>query len=155
VLTLVLHARDETQARHAQRALALSNEDVELVAFEKDKIKGAVRTDFILSVEIVVITLGSVATASFAQQMAVRVGISLAMTVGVFGLVGGMVKLDDAGLYLIHTSSPSAQVLGRGLLVFAPWFMKALSVLGTAALFLVGGGILLLSVPALGHAVAH
>ena len=150
-----VHGRDETQARHAQRVLAMANVDVDLVAFEKDKIKGAVRTDFILSAEIVVITLGSVAAASLAQQVVVLVGISVVMTLGVYGLVGGIVKLDDAGLYLIYTSSPSAQVLGRGLLVFAPWFMKALSVLGTAAMFWVGGGILLHGVPALGHAVVH
>ena len=150
-----VHGRDETQARHAQRVLAMANVDVDLVAFEKDKIKGAVRTDFVLSAEIVVITLGSVAAASLAQQVVVLVGISVVMTLGVYGLVGGIVKLDDAGLYLIHTSSPSAQVLGRGLLVFAPWFMKALSVLGTAAMFWVGGGILLHGVPVLGHAVVH
>jgi uncharacterized protein len=155
LLHAFLHGRDETQARHAQSVLAMASEHMDLVAFEKDKIKGAVRTDFILSAEIVVITLGSLAAASFAQQVAVLVGISFVMTAGVYGLVGGIVKLDDAGLYLIHTSSHSAQVLGRGLLVFAPWFMKALSVLGTAAMFLVGGGILLHGVPALGQAVAH
>jgi predicted DNA repair protein MutK len=154
LLHAFLHGRDETQARHAQRVLAMASEHMDLVAFEKDKIKGAVRTDFVLSAEIVVITLGSVAAASFAQQVAVLVGISFVMTVGVYGLVGGIVKLDDAGLFLIHTSSPSAQVLGRGLLVFAPWFMKALSVLGTAAMFLVGGGILLHGVPTVGHALA-
>lgn len=155
LLHAFLHDRDETQTRHVQRVLAMASEHMDLVAFEKDKIKGAVRTDFILSAEIVVITLGSVAAASFAQQVAVLVGISLAMTVGVYGLVGGIVKLDDAGLYLTQKASPKLQALGRGLLVFAPWLMKALSVLGTAAMFLVGGGILLHGVPALGHAVAH
>ena len=155
LLHAFVHSREEAQTRQTQLLQAVTNEQVDLVAFEKDKIKGAVRTDFILSAEIIVITLGTVAAASFAQQVAVLVGISLVMTVGVYGLVGGIVKLDDAGLYLTQQASPTAQVLGRGLLVFAPWLMKALSVLGTAAMFLVGGGILLHGVPALGHAVAH
>jgi predicted DNA repair protein MutK len=155
LLHAFVHSREEAQARHTQLLEAVVNEQVDLVAFEKDKIKGAVRTDFILSAEIIVITLGTVAAASFAQQVAVLVGISLIMTVGVYGLVGGIVKLDDAGLYLTQKANPMAQALGRGLLVFAPWLMKALSVLGTAAMFLVGGGILLHGVPALGHAVAH
>ncbi len=150
-----LHSRAEDAAHHAELVQAVANEQLDLVAFEKDKIKGAVRTDFILSAEIIVITLGTVASASFAQQVAVLVGISIVMTLGVYGLVGGIVKLDDAGLYLAQKSSTTLQALGRGLLVFAPWLMKALSVLGTAAMFLVGGGILLHGVPALGHAVEH
>jgi predicted DNA repair protein MutK len=149
------YSRDDAQAPKVQLTKVVGKSPVDLVAFEKDKIKGAVRTDFILSAEIVVITLGGVSTASFAQQVAVLVGISVIMTAGVYGLVGGIVKLDDAGLYLIQKSSPTAQALGRGLLVFAPWLMKALSVLGTAAMFGVGGGILLHGVPALGHAVAY
>ena len=155
LLHALVHSREDTHARHAELLQAVANEQVDLVAFEKDKIKGAVRTDFILSAEIIVITLGTVAAASFAQQVAVLVGISVVMTVGVYGLVGGIVKLDDAGLYLTQKASPTLQALGRGLLVFAPWLMKALSVLGTAAMFLVGGGILLHGVPALGHAVAR
>ena len=149
------HAQEEDEAHHAQLVQAVSDEKVDLVAFEKDKIKGAVRTDFILSAEIIVITLGAVATAPFAQQLAVLVGISLIMTLGVYGLVGGIVKLDDAGLHLSRSASSAAQAFGRGLLAFAPWLMKALSVLGTAAMFLVGGGILLHGVPALGHAMEH
>lgn len=149
------HAAEEDQAHHAALVQAVSDEKVDLVAFEKDKIKGAVRTDFILSAEIIVITLGAVASAPFLQQVSVLVGISIIMTVGVYGLVGGIVKLDDAGLYLSRQASSAAQSFGRGLLVFAPWLMKALSVLGTAAMFLVGGGILLHGVPALGHAVEH
>jgi predicted DNA repair protein MutK len=125
------------------------------VAYEKDKIKGAVRTDFILSAEIIVITLGTVAGASFLHQVSVLVGISMLMTIGVYGLVAGIVKLDDAGLYLTQGPTASAQALGRGLLGFAPILMKTLSVVGTAAMFLVGGGILLHGVPALGHAVEH
>jgi len=155
LLHVWLHSREEDQAHHRKLVQAVADESVDLVAYEKDKIKGAVRTDFILSAEIIVITLGTVAAASFAQQVAVLVGISLVMTVGVYGLVAGIVKLDDAGLYLTQKSNAAAQAVGRGLLVFAPWLMKSLSVLGTAAMFLVGGGILLHGVPALGHAVEH
>lgn len=150
-----LHSRADADAHHAELVQAVADPQVDLVAFEKDKIKGAVRTDFILSAEIIVITLGSVASASFAQQVAVLVGISVVMTIGVYGLVGGIVKLDDAGLYLTQKPQAAMQALGRGLLVFAPWLMKALSVLGTAAMFLVGGGILLHGVPAVGHALEH
>ena len=150
-----LHSPQEDAAHHTRHLQALAEPQTDLVALERDKIKGAVRTDFILSAEIIVITLGAVSTAPFAQQVAVLVGISLIMTVGVYGLVGGIVKLDDAGLHLSRSASSSAQAFGRGLLAFAPWLMKALSVLGTAAMFLVGGGILLHGVPALGHAVEH
>ncbi len=149
------HAKAEDDAHHAELVKAVADEQVDLVAFEKDKVKGAIRTDFILSAEIIVITLGTVAAASFAQRVSVLVGISILMTVGVYGLVAGIVKLDDAGLRLSRSASGAAQAFGRGLLVFAPWLMKALSVLGTAAMFLVGGGILLHGVPALGHAVEH
>lgn len=153
LLHAFFHKKSDDDAHHAELVEAVANEQVDLVAFEKEKIKGAVRTDFILSAEIIVITLGSVADASFARQVAVLVGISIIMTVGVYGLVGGIVKLDDAGLYLSRQLAGWKQALGRGLLAFAPWLMKALSVLGTAAMFLVGGGILLHGVPALGHAV--
>jgi uncharacterized protein len=153
ILHALVHSGAEDEAHHAALVQAVANEQLDLVAFEKDKIKGAVRTDFILSAEIIVITLGTVATASFAQQVALLVGISVAMTIGVYGLVGGIVKLDDAGLYFTQKSSAALQALGQGLLVFAPWLMKTLSVLGTAAMFLVGGGILLHGVPALAHAV--
>jgi predicted DNA repair protein MutK len=126
---------------------------VDLVAFEKEKIKGAVRTDFILSAEIIVITLGTVATQAFTRQVGVLVAIALVMTVGVYGLVAGIVKLDDAGLAL--SRKPGALgALGRGILVSAPWLMKFLSVAGTAAMFLVGGGILTHNIPALHHLVA-
>jgi predicted DNA repair protein MutK len=155
LLHAFFHKKSEDDAHRAELVKAVADEQVDLVAFEKEKIKGAVRTDFILSAEIIVITLGSVADAGFARQVAVLVGISIIMTVGVYGLVGGIVKLDDAGLYLSRQLAGWKQALGRGLLVFAPWLMKALSVLGTAAMFLVGGGILLHGVPALGHAVEH
>ncbi len=118
-----------------------------LRSIEKDKIKGAVRTDFILSAEIIVITLGTVAAATFGVRVAVLVGIALLMTVGVYGLVAGIVKLDDAGLYLTQRSgkdvmSSLCRGLGVGIIAFAPWLMKFLSIAGTAAMFLVGGGIL-------------
>lgn len=149
------HAKADDEAHHAELVQAVADDKVDLVAFENEKIKGAIRTDFILSAEIIVITLGTVAAASFAQRVSVLVGISILMTVGVYGLVAGIVKLDDAGLYLSRQASRWQQRLGHGLLRFAPWLMKALSVVGTAAMFLVGGGILLHGIPALGHALEH
>ena len=140
-------------AERAALKQALSDPRLDLVALEKEKIKGAVRTDFILSAEIVVISLGTVATAPLSQQFAVLAGIALVMTVGVYGLVAGIVKLDDAGLWLSRRTSAAQQALGRGLLVFAPWLMKALSVVGTVAMFLVGGGILTHGVPWLHHGI--
>ncbi|QIL43766.1 DUF808 domain-containing protein [Acidovorax sp. HDW3] len=149
----LLHSAAEDDADHAAHAQANANPAMDLVALEKDKIKGAVRTDFILSAEIIVIALGTVAAAAFAQQVAVLVGIAILMTVGVYGLVGAIVKLDDAGLWLAGKDSRAAQALGRGLLAFAPWLMKFLSVAGTAAMFLVGGGILVHGVAPLHHAI--
>mgnify|MGYP001282560921 CR=1 FL=1 len=142
-------------AETEQESLLKANSDpaVDMVAFEKEKIKGAVRTDFILSAEIIAITLGTVATAPFAQQLAVLSGIALIMTLGVYGLVAGIVKLDDLGLWLSGKASSAAQALGRGLLAAAPWLMKALSVAGTAAMFLVGGGILVHGIGPLHHAI--
>lgn len=148
-----LHSEAEDAAEHESHLQANANPAVDLVAFEKDKIKGAVRTDFILSAEIIVIALGTVATAPFMQQVAVLVGIAVLMTVGVYGLVGGIVKLDDLGLWLSQKTSSAAQALGRGLLVAAPWLMKFLSVAGTAAMFLVGGGILVHGIAPLHHAI--
>ncbi len=148
-----LHSSKEDEAHHAELLGAVKDEQVDMVAFEKDKIKGAVRTDFILSAEIIAITLGTVAAAPLAQQVAVLVGIAAVMTVGVYGLVAGIVKLDDLGLWLSGQASGAAQALGRGILVAAPWLMKSLSVIGTAAMFLVGGGILVHGVPALHHAI--
>ncbi len=146
-----LHGAEQTQAEHDQHLAALANEAVDMVAFERDKVKGAVRTDFILSAEIIVISLGTVAGATFGQQVGVLVGISILMTVGVYGLVAGIVKLDDLGLRLTRAASAGVQALGRGILVAAPWLMKGLSIAGTAAMFLVGGGILTHGVPLLHH----
>ena len=149
----LLHGAGEEEAGHADHAQANADGTVDLVAFEREKIQGAVRTDFILSAEIIVIALGTVASAPLPQQVAVLVGIALLMTVGVYGLVAGIVKLDDLGLWLNGKRSVLAQACGRGLLVTTPWLMRFLSVAGTAAMFLVGGGILVHGVPFLHHAV--
>ena len=143
----------EDEAKRQERVAAVADEQVDLVAFEKEKIKGAVRTDFILSAEIIVITLGTVAAASMGQRVAVLVGISLIMTVGVYGLVAGIVKLDDAGLYLSRKTSSLMRGVGNLLLSAAPWLMKSLSVIGTAAMFMVGGGILTHGIPAAHHLI--
>jgi predicted DNA repair protein MutK len=135
---------------------ALTDPAADLVAIEKDKIKGAVRTDFILSAEIIVITLGTVATSTFVTQVLVLTCLAVIMTVGVYGLVGGIVKLDDGGLHLTRRTgeTPFARIqraLGGAILAGAPWLMKGLSVAGTAAMFLVGGGILVHGIPPLHH----
>ena len=148
-----LHNPADDAAERAALKQARSDLQLNLVALEKDKILGAVRTDFILSAEIVVISLGTVADAPLAQKAAVLAGIALVMTVGVYGLVAGIVKLDDAGLWLSRQASAAHQALGCGLLAFAPWLMKALSVVGTLAMFLVGGGILTHGVPWLDDAI--
>ena len=145
--------KQEHAAGTSRHEKVVADPAVDVVAVEKDKIKGAVRTDFILSAEIIAITLGTVQGQPFVTQLTVLVGIALIMTIGVYGLVAGIVKLDDAGLYLSQRPGAGAQALGRGILVAAPWLMKALSVAGTVAMFLVGGGILVHGVPALGHAV--
>lgn len=146
-----LHSAHEQAAEHEQLVNALANPAVDLVALEKDKIKGAIRTDFILSAEIIAITLGTVQASPFVTQFFVLSAIALVMTIGVYGLVAGIVKLDDAGLYLSQRGSDAQRAFGRGILWIAPWLMKALSVLGTIAMFLVGGGILTHGVPALHH----
>ncbi len=143
--------RKEDEAHHKEITKALADPSVDLVQFERDKIKGAIRTDFILSAEIIVISLGTVATAPLLQRFGVLVAISLVMTVGVYGFVAGIVKLDDAGLNLSRRASRAAQSVGRVLLWIAPWLMKFLSFFGTAAMFLVGGGIVTHSVPFLHH----
>ena len=147
------------RAAHQQELLtALSNPALDLLALEKSKIKGAIRTDFILSAEIVVITLGTVQGIPFMTQLTVLSGIALVMTVGVYGLVAGIVKLDDGGLYLSRRAGASAwrsiqRGVGRTILRTAPWLMKGLSVAGTLAMFLVGGGILTHGFTALDHGI--
>ena len=146
-----LHAK-EAQEEHRQRLAAVADETVDMRAFEAQRIKGAVRTDFILSAEIIVITLGTVAGEPLGMQVAVLIGIGLLITVGVYGLVAAIVKIDDLGLYLSRREGLSASI-GRGLLAGAPYLMKGLSVVGTVAMFLVGGGILTHGIPALHHLV--
>lgn len=138
---------------------AQPNTDLDQVSLEKDKIQGAIRTDFILSAEIIVITLGTVATAPFGKQLAVLAAIALLMTVGVYGLVAGIVKLDDGGLYLSQKNGESRwrrfqRGMGKTILKAAPYLMKGLSVAGTAAMFMVGGGILIHGIPG-AHAQIH
>lgn len=148
-----LHSKAEDQAEHEARVEAVADPAVDLVAFEQTKIKGAIRTDFILSAEIIAITLGTVAAAPLTQQIIVLSGIAIVMTIGVYGLVAGIVKLDDLGLWLTQKASRAAQALGNGILRAAPYMMKSLSVIGTAAMFLVGGGILVHGVAPLHHAI--
>ncbi|MBH3423366.1 MULTISPECIES: DUF808 domain-containing protein [Pseudomonas] len=143
-----LHSQAEAQAEHAQLVKAVADPATDLVAFEKGKIKGAIRTDFILSAEIIAITLGTVADAPLMQQVIVLSGIALVMTIGVYGLVAGIVKLDDLGLWMAQKPGQWVRDIGNGLLRAAPYMMKSLSVIGTAAMFMVGGGILTHGVPA-------
>ncbi|KJK05577.1 MULTISPECIES: DUF808 domain-containing protein [Pseudomonas] len=148
-----LHNKAQDQAEHEARTEALADPAVDLVAFEQTKIKGAIRTDFILSAEIIAITLGAVAAAPLTQQIIVLSGIAIVMTIGVYGLVAGIVKLDDLGLWLTGKASGVAKAVGNGILRAAPYMMKSLSVIGTAAMFLVGGGILVHGVAPLHHAI--
>jgi len=141
----------KSHGEHVETVRALADPSVDMVAFEKKKISGAVRTDFILSAEIIAITLGTVAAASFSQQVLVLVGIAILMTVGVYGLVAAIVKLDDLGLALSKRASGAVSAIGRGILSVAPWLMKSLSVIGTAAMFMVGGGILTHGIRAVHH----
>lgn len=143
----------ESPAARQQRLEALASADPK--AFERDKVKGAIRTDFILSAEIVAITLGIVADAPLLNQVLVLSGIAIVVTIGVYGLVGIIVKLDDMGYWLVEKRAALAQLLGKGLLVVAPWLMKSLSVIGTLAMFLVGGGIVVHGIAPLHHAITH
>ena len=148
----VLHTIMHKKASTSEEAKAeLETEELDLATFEKEKIKGAVRTDFILSAEIVVITLGTVATATLMTKVSVLSVIAVVMTIGVYGLVGMIVKIDDLGLFLTEQSTSFKQTIGRGLLAFAPILMKLLSIVGTIAMFLVGGGIINHTIPLLHH----
>ncbi len=150
-----LHSHDEDEQHHQQLVQAVNNPEVDILAFEKEKVTGAIRTDFILSAEIIVITLGTVAAASFVNQVLVLVGIALLMTVGVYGLVAGIVRLDDVGLHLTQQTNAAKQQFGRFLLALAPKLMKFLSIAGTAAMFMVGGSILVHGLPVVHHAIEH
>ena len=147
-----LHDPAEDAAHHKEVQQALADPAIDLLALEKSKIKGAVRTDFILSAEIIAITLGTTAGAALGTQFAVLATVALVMTVFVYGLVAGIVKLDDLGLALSRRAG-AARSIGLGILSAAPWLMKGLSVAGTAAMFLVGGGIIVHGWPAAHHAV--
>ena len=154
------HHKAEDKKHHDEVVTAISDSSTDMVAFEKKKIQGAIRTDFVLSAEIIVIALGTVKDATFTIQAAVVSIIAITMTVGVYGLVAGIVKLDDGGLALIKSTANNnwgsfKRSLGRGILVFAPYLMKTLSVVGTAAMFLVGGGILLHGIPGSHYFVHH
>ncbi|WLF84037.1 DUF808 domain-containing protein [Moraxella sp. ZY210820] len=148
--------KNEAHNDELQRIHELANKsDAELVQMEKDKIKGAIRTDFILSAEIVVISLGTVAAATLTTKIAVLSTIAIGMTIGVYGLVAMIVKIDDFGIYLTQQTSAVQQKIGNALLAFAPMLMKTLSVVGTLAMFLVGGGIVAHVIPQLHHFTEH
>jgi predicted DNA repair protein MutK len=149
-----LFHRQAEQAEQRERARAVADPAVDLVALEKEKVKGAIRTDFVLSAEIVTIALGTVAEVGFMTRVWVLCGISVLMTVGVYGLVAGIVKLDDVGAWLTRAAGAGEGAgaalqrrLGLALVLGAPWLMKARSVAGTIAMFLVGGGILAHGMP--------
>ena len=158
-----MHSKHEEEADQSELLEAVANPAVDLAAYEKDKIEGAIRTDFVLSAEIIAITLGTVATAPFGVQVAVLSGIGVIMTAGVYGIVAGIVKLDDAGLYLSKRKGDSAlgkiqRSIGKNILLAAPYLMKGLSIAGTAAMFIVGGGILTHGVPVMSewiHGLEH
>jgi predicted DNA repair protein MutK len=147
----LLHGKAEDDAHEQELVRLNADESIDLSAVERDKIRGAVRTDFILSAEIIAITLGTVAGAELMQQVIVLVGIAITMTVGVYGIVAIIVKLDDFGAYLSTRTGTGA--VGGLILRAAPLLMKSLSVIGTAAMFMVGGGIIVHGIPALHHVV--
>ena len=148
VLHSLHHKKAKTEEEASQELTAI---ETDMATFEKDKVKGAIRTDFILSAEIVVISLGTVAAATFSTKVMVLSVIAILMTVGVYGFVAMIVKIDDLGLYLTQQASSFKQSIGRGLLAFAPKLMKTLTIVGTIAMFLVGGGIISHGVPLLHH----
>ena len=148
VLHSLHHKKAKTEEEASQELTAI---ETDMATFEKDKVKGSIRTDFILSAEIVVISLGTVAAATFSTKVMVLSVIAILMTVGVYGFVAMIVKIDDLGLYLTQQASSFKQTIGRGLLAFAPKLMKTLTFVGTIAMFLVGGGIISHGVPLLHH----
>jgi predicted DNA repair protein MutK len=150
-----LHSEAEDKARHAELVTHIQMTPDQLLAAEKDKIKGAVRTDFILSAEIIVISLGTLQGAPFMTQAAVLVAISIFFTIGVYLVVAGVVKLDDLGLYLAAGVNGAKKAAGRFILWITPYLMKTLSILGTVAMFLVGGGIIAHGFPFLHHFAEH
>ncbi len=155
-----LHLAAEDEEQHTARLKAVTDKKVQMVAFEKKRIRGAIRTDAILSAEIIVIVLGTVQDADLVTRIAVLSIAAAVITVGVYGLVAGIVKLDDLGMHLIDKQGESKWIrfqhwFGEWILRFAPKFMRTLSVVGTAAMFLVGGGILVHSIPAVADSLHH
>jgi predicted DNA repair protein MutK len=150
-----LHSEAEDAAHHAEELAAVADETVDLAVFEAEKIKGAIRTDFVLSAEIIVIALGTVATQPFTTQLTVLAGIGVIMTFGVYGIVGAIVKMDDVGAWLLLKGRGGMKIIGKGLLLAAPKLMKTLTIVGTAAMFLVGGGILAHGIPPVHHGIEH
>ena len=146
------HALPDDEEQNARRQ-ANADKNVDLVAFEKEKIKGAVRTDFILSAEIIVIALGATATATLLQRSLVLSILAIGITVGIYGLVAGIVKIDDLGLHMMEKDGDFTQKVGKILFAAAPKLMKFLSIAGTLAMFLVGGGILVHGINFLHHEV--
>ncbi|WNC71396.1 DUF808 domain-containing protein [Thalassotalea psychrophila] len=149
-------SKDDKETEHQLDIQALSDPKIDMLEFEKEKIKGAIKTDFILSAEIIVIALGTVQNKSILEQTSVVSLIALIMTIGVYGLVAGIVKLDDLGLHLLKQPVQNfwgkvKQITGKGLLSFAPKLMKILAIVGTAAMFLVGGGIIVHGLPIAHH----
>ncbi len=148
-----LHTSAEDAEHHAEELAAVADTQVDLAAYEAEKIKGAIRTDFVLSAEIIVIALGTVASQPFVTQLAVLSGIGLIMTVGVYGIVAGIVRMDDIGFHLLQKGNAPARIFGKWLMLAAPKLMRALTVIGTAAMFLVGGGIIAHGIGPLHHLV--
>jgi len=154
VVHKLFHRDDADEKAHREKlGEARADPKADLVELEKDKVKGAIRTDFILSAEIIVIALGTLAAATFTQRLLVLVAIAAIVTVGVYGLVAAIVKLDDLGLALSRWDSNVARRLGSGILRSAPVLMRLLGVVGTIAMFLVGGGILSHGIPPIHHLV--
>lgn len=150
ILHDVLHPKEEEE-EHEELLDAVTDEDVDMLEFEKEKIQGAVRTDFILSAEIIVIALGTVAEVEFLTRVVVLVTVAIVMTIGVYGIVAAIVKLDDVGYHLTQRTARVAQRVGSLILAGAPYLMKGLGIAGTAAMFLVGGGIILHGLPGAAH----
>lgn len=148
-----LHSAEEDAAHHADELAAIADETIDLAVFEAEKIKGAIRTDFVLSAEIIVIALGIVAGQPFVSQVTVLATIGVIMTVGVYGIVAGIVKMDDVGAWLLLKGRGVMKPIGKGLLLAAPKLMKTLTIVGTAAMFLVGGGILSHGIAPLHHGI--
>ncbi len=148
-----LQSKQEDEAHHQAHLAAAANEKIDLVSFEKDKIKGAIRTDFILSAEIIVISLSTIKAESFLNQVLVLTAVAVFLTLAVYGLVAGIVKMDDLGLHWNNAKSGIKRKMGAVLLLAAPKLMKFLSVAGTVAMFLVGGAIIVHGWPLLHHAL--